>query len=129
MLASNKIKREILLAAAKDPELNFGLPLDTDEEVEAAYGELIRTNYHWDYESGFREGDCETDIPCDYSRHYETRSVAMKCSDGSWVGWTYWYGGGKHGCPEEIDWISEAYDLSCTEEWKTVLVRTFEVVN
>ena len=72
-----------------------------------------------------REGEVETDIPCEWSRHYESKSVAAKMLDGSWVGWTYWYGGGKHGEPEEIDWIEDAYNLSCTEEEKLVLVRTF----
>ena len=45
--------------------------------------------------------------------------------DGSWVGWTYWYGGGKYGEPEAIDWMDDAYDLACTEEEKVVTVRTF----
>jgi hypothetical protein len=73
----------------------------------------------------FREGEVETKLPCDYSRHYESKSVAAKIPDGSWVGWTYWYGGGKHGEPEAIDWMQDAYDLKVTEEEKLVIVRTF----
>ena len=45
--------------------------------------------------------------------------------DGSWVGWTYWYGGGKHAEPEVMDWMGEAYPLDCVEEEKMVTVRTF----
>lgn len=73
----------------------------------------------------FREGEVETNIPCESSRHYESNSVAAQCPDGTWVGWTYWYGGGKHGEPEAIDWIEHAYNLECVEEEKLVVARTF----
>lgn len=75
--------------------------------------------------SELREGEVETKIPCESSRHYESHSVAMQFPDKSWVGWTYWYGGGKHGEPEGIDWIPEAYDIDCVEEEKLVVVRKF----
>jgi hypothetical protein len=128
MTPANKIRKELLLQAAQDPELNFGLPLDTDEQVGEAYDKFVESNNHWDYLSEFREGQVETNIPAPYSRHYESRSVARKMSDGDWVGWTYWYGGGKHGDPESIDWIEDAYNLTCVEETKMVVVRTFTIV-
>lgn len=78
-----------------------------------------------DYKYEMREGAIETGLPCEHSRHYESKSVAAQASDGSWGGWTYWYGGGKHGEPESIDWMNEAYDLDCKEEEKLVVVRTF----
>lgn len=93
----------------------------TDDEVEELWEEC--EPYDAQYE--FREGEVETDITPESSRHYETQSVAAQCPDGTWVGWTYWYGGGKHGNPEEIDWIEYAYDLDCVEEQKMVTVRTF----
>jgi hypothetical protein len=68
----------------------------------------------------------ETHLSCPSSRHYESDAVAAKAPDGSWVGWTYWYGGGKHGEPEAIDWIEDAYDVICAEEEKLVVVRTFK---
>ena len=37
------------------------------------------------------------------------------------------HGGGKHGEPEAIDWMDEAYDLDVTEEEKLVVVKTFKV--
>lgn len=73
-----------------------------------------------------REGDVETGLPKEWSRHYESKSVAAQTPDGNWVGWTYWYGGGKHGEPEAIDWMEHAYDLTCVEEQKMVTVRTFK---
>jgi hypothetical protein len=125
MKPCNKIKKEILLDAANEPDLNFGLPLDTDEQVEEAYQKLRDADAHHEYESEYREGDVKTNIPSEYSRHYETQSVAMKISDGTWVGWTYWYGGGKHGDPGSVEWMEDAYDLDCVEEEKVVVVQTF----
>jgi hypothetical protein len=72
-----------------------------------------------------RSGDHETDLSCEWSRHYESKAVAAKYFDGSWIGWTYWYGGGKHGEPEAVDWMDSAYDVNVTEEEKMVTVRTF----
>lgn len=75
--------------------------------------------------SEVRGGEVETGIPCEWSRHYESKSVAAKAPDGSWVGWTYWFGGGKHGEPEAVDWMGDAYDLNCVEEEKMTVTRTF----
>jgi hypothetical protein len=96
------------------------------ENIDALYEELVDKDEHWDAKNDVREGTCLTDIACDDSRHYEAKSVAHQLPDGSWVGWTYWYGGGKHGQPEAIDWISDAYDLSCEEHEKIVVVRNFK---
>lgn len=96
-----------------------------DEEYDAACDDENLRYCVQDARSEVRAGDVETGLPCEWSRHYESKSVAAKLPDGSWVGWTYWYGGGKHGEPEGIDWISDAYSLNCTEEEKLVTVRTF----
>jgi hypothetical protein len=97
-----------------------------EETVNDIYDELIG-DMRDDLEE-FREGEVETDIPCDWSRQYETKSVAAKMADGSWVGWTYWYGGGKHGEPESIDWMDRAYDLEVSEKEMLTIVRTFTKV-
>ena len=75
-----------------------------------------------------RGGQAETGFTCPVSRHFEAKSVGAKLPDGSWVGWTHWHGGGKHGEPEAIDWISDAYDIACTEEQQIVTVRIFAKV-
>lgn len=72
-----------------------------------------------------RTSGTRTGIPArEYSRHYDCHEVAALLS-GRWVGWTYWYGGGKHGEPEGIEWIEHAYFVDVTEEQRTVVVRTF----
>ncbi|QZP06844.1 hypothetical protein [Caenibius sp. WL] len=120
--AEQQVKHLIALKAIK-----FGseIPADLLSDPDAAYEYLVENDEHWDAVSETRCGEVETDIPAGWSRHYESKSVAALCPDGSWVGWTYWYGGGKHADPEAIDWIDQAYALDCTEEQKTVTVRTF----
>lgn len=87
------------------------------------------SDWYQDCMAEVREGQYETGLPCHWSRHYESKAVAAQCPDGSWVGWTYWYGGGKHAEPEAIEWIDDAYDVECTEEEKLVVVREFKKVN
>jgi hypothetical protein len=123
MTPVQKIKHAII---AKTYEwMEKELPLITDDNIDELYDDLVENDDHWDAMSEIRCGEVETDLPCEYSRHYESKSVAAKMPDGSWVGWTYWYGGGKHGDPEAVDWMSDAYDLDCKEEEKLVMVRTF----
>jgi hypothetical protein len=117
MDAVTKLKQYILQHA--------DIPVEPDETIEDVWGDRGYDDAVYDARYEAREGEVETDIPCEWSRHYESKSVAAKMLDGSWVGWTYWYGGGKHGEPWAIDWIEDAYNLSCTEEEKLVLVRTF----
>lgn len=91
------------------------------EDVDERFDALVETERHWDAISEVRCGGVETGLKCPLSRHYESNAVAMQMPDGSWVGWTYWYGGGKHGCPDEIEWMSDAYDVQCKEEEKLVI--------
>lgn len=117
--------RYLCLAKAKEWDDSIALDFNAPETFEALWEALEEADNHWDAMSEVREGEAETGLPCEWSRHYESKSVAAPLPDGSWVGWTYWYGGGKHSEPEAIDWMSEAYDLDCVEEEKTVTVRTF----
>lgn len=95
------------------------------EDIDKAYENDILKDWYG-VANEVRQGDIQTDIPPPYSRHYESMSMASQLPDLSWVGWTYWYGGGKHGEPEAIDWMEDAYDLECHEEEKVVVVRTFK---
>lgn len=123
MTPEQKIKHKILVGLISEPsnEIHVDPSTITEENLDDLYEEL----YADDIEFEFREGEVETNIPCEYSRHYESKSVAAKMLDGSWIGWTYWYGGGKHGEPESIDWMGGAYELDVSEEEKLVVVRTF----
>ena len=125
MTPEQKLKKEIVLLAIKDKNIEFVGEIDTTN-IENLYQQLVDLDLHWDYKNEIRQGQVETDLDCEYSRHYESKSVAMQVQDGSWIGWTYWYGGGKFGEPESIDFMANSYEVDCTEEEKVVVVRTFE---
>lgn len=125
MTPKQKLKNEMLIRAAESENI-YIVEQVTKENVDSLYETLlVDADLHYDCKSEMRCGQVETGLPCEYSCHYESKSVASQMSDGSWVGWTYWYGGGKHGEPEAIDWMDEAYFLDCAEEQKMVTVRTF----
>lgn len=133
MTAEQAIKREILSQICRQwpekyPKLN-ATTLAPGNVIDAAYAEMRDgdgCDAIIDAESDFRLSGYQTDLPCEYSRHYESDSMATKLTDGSWVGWTRWYGGGKHGDPGAIDWMEDAYFLDVTEEEKMVTVRTWK---
>lgn len=128
LTAEQMIKREILNLAIAGGDLPHDGTELADDQIDDLYEMLVEDDAHWDYESDFRVGDFETDIPCGHDRNYETKSVAKKLSNGQWVGWTYYYGGGKYGNPEEIEWMEHAYLLDCIETQQMVIVRNFSKV-
>jgi hypothetical protein len=76
------------------------------------------------HDESYELAPIETNIPAPDSRHYDAESVALMCC-GHWVGWTQWTGGGKHGCPEDID--KDPYLLKVTDQRVvTVTKYTFD---
>ena len=73
-----------------------------------------------------RSGDFETNITPPCLRNYEVKSVAKKLKhedfDG-YIGWNYYYGGGKHSNPEELEWVGEAYFLELVEQREIVTIE------
>lgn len=124
MTAEQKIKHLILSTLARHREEDT--VEITAENIDELYDEAYE-NDDGGLQDARNEVRCsgeETGLPCQSSRHYESDAVAAQAPDGSWVGWTYWYGGGKHGEPEAIDWMDEAYDLTVVRE-ETVIKRVF----
>lgn len=64
----------------------------------------------------------DTGFPTEWSRNYESTAVAKELPDGTWVGWTYYYGGGKHSEPGSIPWMEDAYNVTSHEETRVVRV-------
>lgn len=121
MTAGQRIMAEIISSLT---EINWKDDINL-ENLDEAWESLEGEDMRQDVISEFREGTEETKIEPDWSRHFESKSVASQLSDGTWVGWTYWYGGGKYADPDSIDWINDAYFLSCTEEEKLVKIKTW----
>lgn len=100
-------------------------PLDNKENIKKYFDFLFEEDYIWDVKNEIRHGQFETNIEPPYNRHYESKSVAAKVN-GVWIGWTYWYGGGKHGEPEAIDWWEDAYFLEVEEKEVKIIERTWK---
>lgn len=126
--APQYVKQDILLWFEEDDEKIKQIKEMTGDEIDNAY---IANESDLVYDATNEMRCCyseETNLPDrQYSRHYECKEVAYQFDDGTWVGWTYWYGGGKHGEPNAVDWISNAYFVECVEEEKLVVVRSFSI--
>lgn len=125
MTAEQAIKKHMLLEAISlNPDLIWPEEI-TEKNVDDVWEELlVEKDLHWDFMWEFRESGEDSGIPTQYSRHYECKEVARQLSDGNWVGWTYWYGGGKHANPEEIDWMDEAYFVDAKRVMKITHIFT-----
>lgn len=124
MTPEQKIKRQILLIERRyNPGLtDVIITVDNVDELFEEHDSLQ------DAIEEFRSSGIETSLPTQqWSRHYEYESVARQVCDGSWVGWTYFHGGGKHGEPEAIDWMDSAYEVNCVSEERLVIVNTFSM--
>lgn len=122
MSPEQKIKHLILLKHEQWVERE--LPPITADNIDEVYEEIDGDDYALqDARYEMRESGQETGLPArHHSRHYESDEVAVKYIDGTWVGFTYWYGGGKYGEPEAIDWMDDAYDVVATQETRIVNV-------
>jgi hypothetical protein len=126
MTPEQKLKHAILLLAAKWKDITLSADAEiTAENVDALYEEHDEGGMLQDARSELRSTGEETGISAPWSRNYETEAVGKQMPDGSWVGWTHYYGGGKYSEPDAIPWMEDAYDLICTEEQVTVTKRTF----
>jgi hypothetical protein len=115
------IKREILLQAILNDDYDW-VKLRTEDDIDDAWNDF---DDNYGYADAFRCSGIETGLSAPDSRHYECESVATRLADGKWVEWDYWHGGGKHGEPESIDWLSDARYIGCSEEIKSITVQTF----
>lgn len=126
MTPQQKLKWAILSVVYRQNDMELPYPSDN---IDALWDIIEEDNPDdlQDAKQDIRGGQAETNIdPEEWSRNYELKSVAYQLPDNSWIGWTYFYGGGKHGDPESVEWISTAYNLACHEEEKTIIVQTFE---
>ena len=131
MTPQQKLKHAILLKAVQFENIADPGAI-TAENVDQLYED---NDQDWELQDAREEVRCgneRTNVadPTPYMRglsDYESQSVAMQI-DGSWVGWTHWYGGGKHAEPSAIPWMEYAYNLTCEEKQVTVTQRTFTKV-
>ncbi len=121
MSVEQKIQRHILLSAIQNGHFEWEGELTT-ENISEVWSSFMDEDAYCDYVDEFRTNGEETGLPTQYSRHYECEEVACQLSCGAWVGWTHWYGGGKHGEPGSIEWMSKAYEVDVIQETRIVNV-------
>ena len=128
MTPEHKIRHLILIAAREYDEDAEPLPATlTAEQIDELWDEDSDAINEAKYE--FRSSGIPTpELPTPSTRHFEVDAVAAQYIDGTWVGWLYWHGGGKHAEPEAIDWMEDAYDLKVIET-KTITVNVFAKAN
>ena len=119
MTAEQKLKWLILKAIM--PELAY--PCDNIDELWSSSEDELDELY--DAKSYIRSSGIMTGLSCEGDRHYDSEAVAAKLPDGSWVGWTYFSGGGKWGNEEEVEWIETAHDVVCKETFRMCSVLDF----
>lgn len=127
MTATQLIKLEILQTNEELADFMVGKEV-TPDNIDEIYREASDVHdYIQDEENEFRcSGEPTPEIRAPFSRHYECDAVARQVSGGQWVGWHYWHGGGKHGEPEAVEWMDDAYLLEITGT-ETVVRHTFKV--
>lgn len=132
MNIEQRIKRQIIINLVL-LEGDEGIDLSTAAGIDSAYDDaqgykgIFSAAEIIDEVEDFRCNGQTTDLPCEGSRHYESEQVALQLDDGTYISWTYWSGGGKHGEPESMDWMGKAYEVNCTEKEVPMTIYTFTV--
>ena len=119
--AADQIQIEIYKISKRyDPDFPYEEGKELSDEALYDFDDIIQ-----DATDEFRcSGEPSGIKSTQFSRHYECEEVAKVLSDGTAIGWTYWYGGGKHGEPQSIDWIDDAYFVDVKQETRIVNIFT-----
>ena len=107
--ASDKLRQLIVFKA-------IGERHDTVAAIDEAWDRADEDMVLGDAMDEIRGGTHKTGLESPGDRNYETEAVATQMLDDSGVGWCHYYGGGKHGEPEHVPWIEDAYDLDRPKE-------------
>lgn len=129
--AEQCVKLEIIKRVASKNNVR----LFKDEHMYDVIGDTFNTGFEGEYEDDFqeilyeiRDEGFEVNLSTKtYSRHYEVDCYVLEI-EGKWIAYDYYYGGGKHGEPEEFDWLSTCRYVNCEERVVTKVERTFSEI-
>ena len=125
------LKKYIVEYANKQGYSGFGFsgPLDTETEIQEAYDGMY-DQIGCDAVQDIIEGHFETTIQPAFSRHFEVESVAIKDNYDNYIGFSRFYGGGKHSDVYSTYYnsIENSYYLLCSEEEVLTIQRTWTKV-
>ena len=121
---------QIFAIELKAKSSNLINPLNFDEtQCETLY-ESIRTSSLSDWLTDVREeirgGKVRTGLIAESGGYAESEAVAVPVIGipSLYIGWTYFFGGGKHSEPEAIEWMQNSYLVKAKDRVQTV--RFFE---
>jgi len=134
-MAENKSARALLLHVIDvETEYNSAFAEDlknVDEMDNCELRDYICDHEIMGYLNDIRCSGEETNLsPTQYSRNYEVDFVAYRIPGPKdiWVGWDYFYGGGKHSDPDAIEWLDTIKELSVTEKEVMIIEKTFSII-
>lgn len=104
-----------------------------DDKVEEFYDEVKYEefeDYVRDVVSEFRDSGENINDKVYEDRYYCYRDVAIPITgrDDLYLAWTYYFGGGKHAQPWDVEWMEDCYLLRCREVEETRIVKVYEKV-
>lgn len=128
MNAQQLLRKAILLKAVDFKNIEPFKDGLSGDEIDKLYESYDRWNELADPWNEIRYSgiDCNLEATT-WSRHYEVDSKAIKIDD-KWIQFDYYYGGGKHGEPENFDYIENAIIVDCTEEQITITKYNFSEI-
>lgn len=129
-----KYKEPIEVFRVKYNSLNLEDVNNFDEDKVIEFYEEVEyekwEDYIRDIVSDFRESGEEIDNKVEQDRYYCYQDVAKKItgSEDLYLGWTYYFGGGKHAQPDQVEWMEDCYLLTCREVEETRIIKIYEKV-
>lgn len=113
--------------SAEFSDYKYEGPLDTERQIFEAFSDM-RDAIGCDATQDVMEGRFKTEIdPEEHSRYCEIESVAVEDNYGNFIGFSRYYGGGKHFSSSDYydTSIENAYYLSCEEKEVLTIQRTW----
>ena len=123
MKAEYKIKRHILVHKDTPPGLSYDemmLATATEEMIDELWDNCDLDDELYEFRESGVDAAFVEGVMQPISRHYEIDVVYRRLVCGSFVGWFYYHGGGKHSEPEAYDWLSTSFNLNVVSERKIV---------
>ena len=120
----------VFIKELKVKSANLVDPLDFDERKCKEIYDSIRTSVLLDslieVEEEIRVGNVRTGLVPEFRSYVESEAVAIPVTGipSLYIGWTYFFGGGKYSEPNAIEWMENCYLVKAKDRVQTV--RFFE---
>jgi hypothetical protein len=104
---TKKIDSSILDSIQNDEDFELFFKEHGDYFIDDLYDCINDFRYEYDFVVKYGTSEC---------RYYEAKYVVKEVEPGVFLGWNYYYGGGKHSAPDEIEWLSNLEFVDVVKE-------------